>query len=149
MPLVFVAVVSDMTIRSGEQQDIEQVLQLWEAAGSPPSVTDSEAGLRVLLATDPDALLVADACGVLLGSLIAAWDGWRASFYRLAVDPGRRREGIATALLHEGERRLRARGAIRLTAIVASGDTVATGFWQAAGYTRQPDQARFVRHAER
>jgi ribosomal protein S18 acetylase RimI-like enzyme len=112
-------------------------------------VTDSEAGLRVLLATDPDALLVADARGVLLGSLIAAWDGWRASFYRLAVDPGRRHEGIATALLQEGERRLRARGAIRLTAIVASGDTVATGFWQAAGYMRQPDQARFVRHAER
>jgi hypothetical protein len=24
----------------------------------------------------------------------------------------------------------------------------ATGFWQAAGYTTQRDQARFVRHAE-
>lgn len=114
---VFVAVVSDMTIRSAGQQDIGQVLQLWQAAGSSPSVTDSEAGLRALLAADPDALLVAGADGVPLGSLIAAWDGWRASFYPLVVDPTRRREGIATALLHEGERRLRARGAIRLTAI--------------------------------
>jgi len=138
-----------MIIRSAEQQHIEQLLQLWEAAGSPPSVTDSAAGLRALLAADPDALLVAEADGVLLGSLIAAWDGWRASFYRLAVDPSRRREGIATALLREGERRLLVRGAARLTAIVASSDAAATGFWQAAGYTRQPDQARFVRHAER
>jgi ribosomal protein S18 acetylase RimI-like enzyme len=141
-------VVSDLTIRSAAEQDIEQVLLLWEAAGSAPSVTDSEAGLRALLAFDPCALLVADAGGVLVGSLIAAWDGWRASFYRLAVDPGRRREGIATALLHEGERRLQARGAIRLTAIVTGHDVAASGFWQAAGYTRQPDQARFVRHAE-
>lgn len=138
-----------MTIRSAAQQDLEQVLLLWEAAGSPPSVTDSEAGVRALLAFDSDALLVADSDGALVGSLIAAWDGWRASFYRLAVDPGRRREGIATALLHEGERRLRACGAIRLTAIVAGSDAAATHFWQAAGYTRQPDQARFVRHTER
>ena len=86
------------------------MLLLWEAAGGPPSVT--KAGLQALLAFDSNALLVADASGALAGSLIAAWDGWRASFYRLAVDPGRRREGIATALLHEGERRIQACGAI-------------------------------------
>ncbi|MHB1539644.1 MAG: GNAT family N-acetyltransferase [Solirubrobacteraceae bacterium] len=68
----------------------------------------------------------------------------RASFYRLATDPDRRREGIATALLQEGERRLRAHGAIRLTAIVAGNDAAATGFWRAAGYTPLPNQTRFV-----
>ncbi len=146
--LVFVSIVSELTIRSAAQQDLEQVLLLWEAAGSPPSVTDSKPGLQALLAFDSDALLVADASGALVGSLIAVWDGWRASFYRLAVDPGRRREGIATTLLHEGERRLQACGAIRLTAIVAGSDATATSFWQAAGYTRQPDQTRFVRHTE-
>ena len=35
----------------------------------------------------------------MVGSLIAAWDGWRGSFYRLAVHPERRRQRIATALL--------------------------------------------------
>jgi ribosomal protein S18 acetylase RimI-like enzyme len=141
--------VPNFTIRSAAQRDLRQLLLLWQAAGGPPSVTDSEAHLRALLAFDSDALLVAEAGGALVGSLIAAWDGWRASFYRLAVDPRRRRQGIATALLREGERRLRSRGAIRLTAIVAGGDAAATGFWQAAGYTRQPDRARFVRHTSR
>jgi GNAT superfamily N-acetyltransferase len=113
--LVFIPRVPDWTIRSATEQDIEQVLFLWNAAGGPPTVTDTREGLRCLLAADQDALLIAQADELVVGSLIAAWDGWRGSFYRLAVHPDRRRQAIATALLQEGERRLRARGAVRLT----------------------------------
>jgi ribosomal protein S18 acetylase RimI-like enzyme len=97
------------------------------------------------MAANPGALLLAESGGVLLGALIAAWDGWRGSFYRLAVAPDHRRQGIATVLLGEGERRLRERGAVRLTAIVTGEDPVAIGFGEAAGYERQPHQARLVR----
>jgi ribosomal protein S18 acetylase RimI-like enzyme len=122
------------------------VLELWTAAGSLPTVTDSSAGLARLLASDPQALLVAEFAGVLVGSLIAAWDGWRGNFYRLAVSPEHRRKGLARMLLGEGERRLRERGAVRLTAIVADDEAVAMAFWQAADYERQAHRARFVRH---
>ncbi|HYM54099.1 MAG TPA: GNAT family N-acetyltransferase [Solirubrobacteraceae bacterium] len=139
---------SDLTIRSATEQGIDAVLSLWDTAGGPPSVTDTREGLRRLMATDREALLVAQADGIVAGSLIAAWDGWRGSFYRLAVHPDRRRRGIATALLREGERRLRARGAVRLTAIVADDDPGALGFWEAAGYVRQANRTRFVRLVE-
>jgi ribosomal protein S18 acetylase RimI-like enzyme len=139
--------VHDLTIRSATDQDIDSVLSLWGRAGSLPSVTDTHDGLLRLLAADSEGLLVAHADGIVVGSLIAAWDGWRGSFYRLAVDPDRRRRGIATALLREGERRLRARGAVRLTAIVADDDPRALGFWEAVGYVRQGNRARFVRVA--
>ena len=113
------------------------------------SHTDDVPGLNRLLARDPSALIVAVDDGRLVGSVIAAWDGWRGSFYRLAVHPDRRREGIATALIGEGERRLGDRGAVRLTAIVAEDEPLALDFWRAAGYERQPNRVRFIRHLER
>src|SRR5438309_1804658 len=54
--------------------------------------------------------------------------------------------GGATEDLSEGERRLRARGALRLDAIVAPGDAAATGLWGALGFELQADRARFVRN---
>jgi ribosomal protein S18 acetylase RimI-like enzyme len=136
----------DWTIRNATKDDIASVLDLWSPADSSPSISDSPDGLAMLLNADREALLVAEVDGVVVGSLIAAWDGWRGSFYRLAVSPERRREGLATMLLREGERRLCERGAIRLTAIVVDADARAMAFWRAAGYERQQHQARLVRH---
>jgi ribosomal protein S18 acetylase RimI-like enzyme len=137
----------DWTIRSATQQDIAPVLDFWMSAGGEPSVSDTREGLSRLLAADPEALLLAESDGAVVGSLIAAWDGWRGSFYRLAVHPERRRQGLATAMLREGERHLRERGAARLTAIVIDEDPVAMEFWRIAGYERQPRRARFIRPA--
>ncbi len=135
------------TIRHASKHDIEQVLSLWDAAGSAETVTDTRDGLLGLLEADPEALLVAESDGgEIVGSLIAAWDGWRGSFYRLAVYPDRRRQGLATALLNDGERRLLARGAARFTAIVTDDDPDAMGFWAATGYMQQESRARFVRN---
>lgn len=81
----------------------------------------------------------------MVGSLIVGWDGWRGSFYRLAVHPSWRRRGLATALIRTGEERLKALGARRLTAIVASEEAAAIDLWTAAGYDRQAGTTRFVR----
>jgi ribosomal protein S18 acetylase RimI-like enzyme len=139
--------VPDWRIRHSREQDVEQVLALWSAAGSAETVTDTREGVLGLLDADPEALLVVESDrGEIVGSLIAAWDGWRGSFYRLAVHRDRRRQGIATALLREGERRLQARDAARFTAIVTDDDPGAMSFWTATGYEQQQSRARFVRN---
>jgi ribosomal protein S18 acetylase RimI-like enzyme len=135
---------SPLAIRNATAQDVASVLALWNAASDMPTVTDTSEGLTRLLAADAGALIVAESDGALVGSLIAAWDGWRGSFYRLAVHPASRRQGIARALVREGERRLGALGAVRLTAIVIDDDPTAMAFWKAAGYARQQRRARFV-----
>ena len=143
------AAAPDWTIRCATRADLAAVLELWEVADVRPSATDSIESLRTLLAADAQALLVADACGELVGSLIAAWNGWRGSLYRLAVRPDEQRRGLATLLVREGERRLRERGAVRLDAVVAADEVAAAAFWSAVGYVRRDDQARFVRELRR
>ena len=139
----------DVEIRSGGERDADAVLELWRAAGGEPTVTDTREGVIGLVLTAPGALLVAERGGAIVGSLIASFDGWRGSFYRLAVHPDMRRRGLASALVRAGEQRLRQLGAIRLTAIVVDTDPVAMGFWRSAGYAQQRQRARFVRAIER
>ena len=133
-------------IRPGSADDLGVVLDLWTVSDAVPTPTDRLQPLRVLLSVDPGALIVADADGELVGSLIAAWNGWRGSFYRLAVHPAHRRGGLATRLVLAGEERLRERGAVRLDALVADDQAAALGFWSAAGYELQADRRRFVRN---
>ncbi len=132
------------SIRSARDDDIDAVLALWALADALPSVTDDAESLRRLLAFDASAVLVADAGDDVVGSLILGWNGWRGSFYRLAVAPEHRRLGLATALVREGEHRLRERGAVRLDAIVATDQAPAMSFWRAAGYQLQNERSRFV-----
>jgi ribosomal protein S18 acetylase RimI-like enzyme len=136
---------TEWRIRVGDRGDVRRVLALWREAESVPSATDSEQALGRLLDQDPNSLLLAEAADEIVGSLIVGWDGWRASFYRLAVHPSWRRRGIATGLVRTGEARLEKLGAIRLTAIVATEEVAAMSLWHSMGYTRQGDRSRFVR----
>jgi ribosomal protein S18 acetylase RimI-like enzyme len=121
------------------------VLRLWREADVVPGRTDDREALHTLLDRDPGALLVAESEGRLVGALIAAWDGWRGGMYRLAVHPSQRRRGLARRLVEQGEGRLRAMGARRITALVLAEDEPAVAVWLEAGYERDPRIARFVK----
>ena len=133
-------------LRTGRPDDVVAVLDLWRRAEASASPTETAADLEGLLERDPDALLVAESGGVLVGCLIVGWDGWRGAFYRLAVDPSHRRRGLALELVGAGEARLRAFGARRLAAIVESHEPGAMAFWAAAGYELQSSRSRFVKN---
>lgn len=133
-----------VTIATATEADFPAILAFWREATTVESSTDDEDGLRALLAHAPDALLVARDGDGIVGTVIAAFDGWRGSMYRLAVAPSRRRTGIAGSLVAEGERRLRAQGARRLHLIVQAGEEPAREFWAAAGYAAT-GQLRFVK----
>ena len=94
-------------------------------------------------------LLVAEADGRLVGSVIGGWDGWRGNIYRLAVLPAYRRRGIARALVARGRTAaLHGMGARRISALVESDHPWATDFWdslEASGYRHDERMRRYVK----
>jgi ribosomal protein S18 acetylase RimI-like enzyme len=136
-----------MRIRHGGHGDIEEMLALWEVAGSPPTSTNDASSVGRLIQRDPAAVFVAEKDGDIIGTLFAAWDGWRGSMYRMAVHPDHRRKGVARALVAEGEEHLRAIGCKRITAIVLAEEAHANEFWSAVGYSLQPEVGRYTKNA--
>jgi ribosomal protein S18 acetylase RimI-like enzyme len=134
------------TLRTGRLDDVQAVLDFWQRAEASPTSTESAEDVRGLLERDPEALLVAESGGEIVGTLVVGWDGWRAGFYRLAVDPAHRRHGLATALVRAGEERFRSLGAKRLNAIAESHKPGAMAFWASAGYELQTSRSRFVKN---
>jgi ribosomal protein S18 acetylase RimI-like enzyme len=137
-------------IRPAGPADAEAVLAFWKRAAEGESVSDDLAGVRGLVARDPEALLLAelaehDGGGELVGTVIAGFDGWRCHLYRLAVAPEHRRQGIATALLAAAESRFTALGGRRADAMVLHHNEQAHHAWRAQGYERQPQWGRWVK----
>ena len=133
------------TIRSALASDVPAVLALWLESGAEPTHTDDAQSLVRLIEHDPDALVVAEVDGGVVGSVIAAWDGWRGSVYRLVVVPAHRRQGLGRRLVEVAQQRLAGAGALRLQAIVVEADPRATEFWRATGWEQQVARLRFVK----
>src|SRR5262249_10914993 len=86
-------------IRPCRPEDVEAVLSLWVRAGAIPRPTDHAAGLVRRLERDRELFALAWDGQRLVGTLMGGWDGWRGNMYRLVVDPGYRRRGIASRLI--------------------------------------------------
>jgi ribosomal protein S18 acetylase RimI-like enzyme len=135
-----------MQLRTATTGDVPAVLAFWSiAAENDARPADTPEAAAELAARDPDALVLAVDGDMIIGTVIAGWDGWRAHLYRLAVHPDRRREGIGRALLAHAEQRIRALGATRADAMVLDGNDLGQSIWTDAGYRRQPDWSRWIK----
>jgi ribosomal protein S18 acetylase RimI-like enzyme len=135
-----------LVLRAATVADIDGLLRLWqeaaENAGRPP---DTREAMTALLGRDPDAVILAEHDGELIGSVIAGWDGWRCHVYRLAVRPAWRRRGVGSELLRAAEGRFKALGAARVDAMVLNSNDLGQNLWRASGYRRQDDWRRWVK----
>jgi GNAT superfamily N-acetyltransferase len=119
---------------------------VWRAAFDEEDTHGELSDLQRVILDDYNArLLIAEAGGRIVGTLIATFDGWRGNLYRMAVLPDYQRRGIARELVSAAETWLHAVGCRRVTALVETDHDWATGFWRAAGYQLQEDMGRFRR----
>ena len=116
--------------------DFEAVVALWGTAGPglPMRPSDTRDQIELKVTRDPDLFLVAvDRTGV-VGAVMGGWDGRRGYVYHLAVAAHLRRSGVAAALMDELERRLRAKGALKLKCQAHADNAAGIAFLRGRGY---------------
>ena len=89
--------------------------------------------------------LVADVDGVVVGHAVASVVADIAELQRIAVDPARRRTGLATLLLDAVVRAARAAGADRLLLEVREDNAGALAFYAARGFVEVDRRRRYYR----
>ncbi len=139
---------SGYAIREARPEDFDVIIRLWESIDRHTGLPDRREYLETFHAFSPELFLVAEAEGRIVGTVIGGWDGWRANIARLSTHPDLRREGVAMALVQEIERRLQAKGARRIYALVDRRSPPAEPFWEAAGYAFNDQMLQYSRNFE-
>jgi ribosomal protein S18 acetylase RimI-like enzyme len=107
---------------------LEQVFGYEAAHNSPALVIDKK------LAVADGLFLVALVEGVVVGTIMAGYDGHRGWIYSLAVDRDHRKQRIGTQLLSFAERQLASRGCLKINLQILDGNDKVQGFYEANGY---------------
>jgi len=108
---------------------------LWrEAFPNDASWNVANISIPEKLKVQPDLLMVAVEDGLVVGSVMAGYDGHRGWISRIAVLKSRRHQGVGEALIQEAERRLAAQGCIKVNLQVVAANTAVLGFYQSLGY---------------
>ncbi|MGZ4682299.1 MAG: GNAT family acetyltransferase, partial [Acidimicrobiales bacterium] len=122
-------------IRAARSADHDAIVDLWERCGLSRPWIDARAELDLKVASDPDGMLVAGPEeGDVWGTVMAGFDGHRGWVNYLAVEPSRRREGIAVALMQAAEAHLGSRGAPKVNLQVRTSNLEVLAFYAALGY---------------
>jgi ribosomal protein S18 acetylase RimI-like enzyme len=126
---------SSFNIRPFDALDRPSLEQLWGHvfAGDPPWNAPAVM-IENKLKVQPELLLVGVLDGVLVGAVIAGFDGVRGWIYHLAVTPGWRRHGFGTQLVRAAEAGLRRLGCAKVNIQVRVTNVRVVEFYRALGY---------------
>lgn len=119
------------SVRRAQLHEREAVNALWDSTGLA-SIEQDE--WRTLVTGMIGTVLVAEMDGRLAGAAIAAFDGWRAYIYHVAVGEAHRQRGIARELMSRAERHLADRGASHVYVMVDQENIAGLALVGATGY---------------
>ena len=123
-----------LRVRSFRMDDYPQVRKLWKNSGLEIRPGDSRREIQRKLQRDPELFLVGEVGARVVGSVIGAWDGRRGWIYHLGVLPDFQRKGVASRLVREVERRMRAKGVVKVNASIYKWNKRSIAFFKASGY---------------
>jgi ribosomal protein S18 acetylase RimI-like enzyme len=123
-------------IRPFRPHETESVVALWEACDLIRPWNDPRKDIERKLRVDPELFLVAVEDELVVGVVMAGYEGHRGWVNYLAVDPGRRRQGLGKDLMAAAERLLAERGCPKINLQVRSENADVIAFYVALGYMK-------------
>ena len=123
----------EAALRVYRPEDFEQLYEIDQAC-FPPGVAYSRRTLRWFLGLRGADCVVAEDDKNILGFIVSHRRGPEAHIVTIDVLEPHRRRGVGSALLHEAESRLGARGVGTVWLETATDNAAAVAFWQKHGY---------------
>lgn len=130
-------------IRPYDGADRDAVIELWRACDLLRPWNDPEADIALCLATPGSGLFVAgrgreDGIDGLSATIMCGSDGHRGWLYYLAVDPARRRAGLARSMVRYAEDWLAGRGVRKIQLMIRPENDAVREFYERVGYEVEP-----------
>ena len=117
--------------------DVEQVVALWQACGLTRPWNDPRADIALARETPSSTVLVGREDGRVVATAMAGSDGHRGWVYYVAAAPGAQRQGYGRAIMTAAEAFLRDRGVPKVELMVRGDNVVARGFYDRLGYSTE------------
>lgn len=120
-----------------EDNDIADVIALWQRCGSTRPWNDPAADIALARKETNSTVLLGRNDGVLVASVLVGHDGHRGWVYYVTADPEHRFKGFGRAIMSAAEDWLRARGIAKLQLMVRKDNAKVHAFYQSIGYYNQ------------
>ncbi|MEA2919972.1 MAG: hypothetical protein QOJ15_12053 [Bradyrhizobium sp.] len=130
-----------LTIQAIEDDDVTEVIALWQRCGSPRAWNDPARDIALARKETNATVLLGRNNGALVASVLVGHDGHRGWVYYVTVDPDHRFKGYGRVIMTAAEDWLRARGIEKLQLMVRGDNAKVHAFYQSLGYY---DQERVV-----
>jgi ribosomal protein S18 acetylase RimI-like enzyme len=124
----------ELLIREIVDDDIAQVIVLWNASGIARPWNDPARDIAFARRDDHSTVLVGIEGGKVVATVMVGEDGHRGWVYYVAIDPTRQRDGLGRTMMQGAETWLIKRGVWKLQLLVRADNVNAIGFYERLGY---------------
>lgn len=126
-------------VRGYRTDDRASVIEMWDEAWPEPASHNLPGDdIDRKMADSPELFIVAEFDGIIVGSILAGFDGHRGWINRLVVKPEHRRHGVGQQLVREAELRLSRIGCHKVNLQIREGDDSVVSFYESLGYRVEP-----------
>lgn len=128
------------TIRQyADATDRVQVVELWiKVFGYETAHNEPNLAISKKMAINDGLFFVAVENEVIVGTIMAGYDGHRGWLYSVAVDPSKRLHGLGSALVHHAENALAELGCMKVNLQLLDTNEATAAFYKSIGYAVEP-----------